>query len=128
MGETVGIGSIGQISLLCRSVERTERFYRDTLHLPHLFTFGDLTFFDVAGTRLFFRVVSDDEWRPSSIVYFRVEDIAESHRLLGERGVPFKGAPHMIHRHDSGAEEWMAFFDDPDGNTLAVMSQVQAAG
>lgn len=30
----------------------------------------------------------------------------------------------MIHRHDSRVEEWMAFFEDPDGQLLALMSQV----
>jgi hypothetical protein len=30
----------------------------------------------------------------------------------------------MIHRHQSGVEEWMAFFEDPDGKLLALMSQV----
>ena len=41
-----------------------------------------------------------------------------------ERGVVFTGAPHMIHRHANGMEEWMAFFQDPDGKLLALMSQV----
>jgi hypothetical protein len=31
----------------------------------------------------------------------------------------------MIHRHDSGVEEWMAFFTDPDGQPLAIMTQTQ---
>ena len=125
IGNTVSIRSIGQVSLLCRSVERTEAFYRDVLGVPHQFTFGDLAFFDVGGTRLYFRAVGEDEWRPGSIVYLRVDDIAGAHRQLIERGVAFKGAPHMIHRHAFGIEEWMAFFDDPDGNTLALMAQVQ---
>ena len=30
----------------------------------------------------------------------------------------------MIHRHESGVEEWMAFFADPDGQPLALMAQV----
>jgi hypothetical protein len=30
----------------------------------------------------------------------------------------------MIHRHESGVEEWMAFFEDLDGKILALMSQV----
>lgn len=42
---------------------------------------------------------------------------------LTARGVEFSGAPHMIHRHESGVEEWMAFFDDPDGHPLAIMCQ-----
>lgn len=31
----------------------------------------------------------------------------------------------MIHRHADGTEEWMAFFKDPDGRTLAILSQVR---
>jgi methylmalonyl-CoA/ethylmalonyl-CoA epimerase len=30
----------------------------------------------------------------------------------------------MIHRHPDGTEEWMAFFEDPDGGVLALMSRV----
>ena len=127
MQEATALGPIGQIALLTRSVERTEAFYRDTLGLPHLFTFGDLAFFDAHGTRLYFQRVADDDWRPGSIVYFRVGEILDAHAALVDRGVAFRGAPHMIHRHDDGVEEWMAFFDDPDGNTLALMSAVTPA-
>ena len=38
------------------------------------------------------------------------------------------GAPHRIHTHDDGTEEWMTFFEDPDGNTLALMASARAAG
>jgi methylmalonyl-CoA/ethylmalonyl-CoA epimerase len=31
----------------------------------------------------------------------------------------------MIHRHEDGTEEWMAFFQDNDGRPLAVMSQAK---
>ena len=38
---------------------------------------------------------------------------------------PPSAQPHVIHRDDAaGTEEWMAFFEDPDGNTLALMSRV----
>jgi len=124
MDGNLRIERIGQVSLLIRDVERTEAFYRDTLGLPHLFTFGDLAFFDCGGTRLYLRVVADTEWRPGSILYFRVPDIRAAHAILEERGVHFQGAPHRIHTHDDGTEEWMAFFDDPDENTLALMSQI----
>ena len=43
---------------------------------------------------------------------------------LKSRGVKFTHAPHMIHRHADGMEEWMAFFEDPDGRPLAIMAQV----
>jgi methylmalonyl-CoA/ethylmalonyl-CoA epimerase len=32
----------------------------------------------------------------------------------------------MIHRHEDGTEEWMAFFKDHDGRPLALMSQAKA--
>ena len=125
MGNDLHLGPLGQVSMLCRSAGATEPWYRDVLGLPHLFTFGELVFFDCAGTRLYLSEVSADEWRPSSILYFVVPDIGAAHETLSERGVKFSGAPHMIHRHaDSGVEEWMAFFEDPDGNTLAVMARV----
>ena len=119
------LGELGQVSMLVRSASAAEAWYRDTLGLRHLFTFGDLVFFDCDGTRLYIREVPDAEWRPGSILYFVVPDIAAAHAQLLARGVAFKGAPHMIFRDDAtGDEEWMAFFDDPDGNVLAVMARV----
>ena len=54
-----------------------------------------------------------------------VDDIAAAHRSLTDRGVTFAGAPRMIHRHEAtGTEEWMAFFDDSEGNLLAITSRV----
>ena len=128
MPDSVSLGPIGQVSLFCRSVARTEAFYRDTLGFPHLFTFGDLTFFDAAGTRLFIRAVAEEEWRPSSILYFLVDDIRTAHEDLLALGVRFQDAPHLIYSDDAtGVEEWMAFFEDSEGNTLAIMSRVTPA-
>jgi catechol 2,3-dioxygenase-like lactoylglutathione lyase family enzyme len=121
--------AVGQVSLLIRRVDRAETFYRDRLGLPHLFTFGDLAFFDCGGTRLFLRQVQEDQWRPGSIVYFVVDDIGKAHAELGERGVGFDDAPHLVHRDDdTGVEEWMAFFSDTEGNTLALMSRLAPPG
>ena len=98
------------------------------LGLPHLFTFGTLAFFDLDGVRLFLaQPEHGGEWRPSSVLYFRVPDIQAARRVLAERGVAFEAEPHLIHHHESGTEEWMAFFTDPDGNTLALISQVPVA-
>ena len=121
----VRLGPIGQVSLSIRNVESAERFYRDTLGLPHLFTFGDLAFFDAGGTRIYLHRKDEADWRPGSILYFLVDDIAAAHRTLGEQGVKFGGAPHLIYLDDeTGVEEWMAFFEDGEGNTLALMARV----
>jgi predicted enzyme related to lactoylglutathione lyase len=64
--------------------------------------------------------------RNDSILYFRVPDIQAAHDALRGRGAEFVGAPHMIHRHADGTEEWMAFLKDSEGGLLAIMSQVKA--
>jgi DNA-binding CsgD family transcriptional regulator/catechol-2,3-dioxygenase len=121
------LGRIGQVSLSIRDVSRAERFYGSTLGLPHVFTFGDLAFFDAGGARLYLHRKDEEEWRPGSVLYFVVDDIADAQESLAAAGVHFAGAPHRIHTHDDGTEEWMTFFEDGEGNTLALMSSVRAA-
>jgi len=60
-----------------------------------------------------------------SVLYFRVIDIDAEYDRLHAKAVVFKGAPHMIDRHSDGMEEWMAFFEDVDGQLLALLSQVR---
>jgi DNA-binding CsgD family transcriptional regulator/catechol 2,3-dioxygenase-like lactoylglutathione lyase family enzyme len=117
------IDGLGQVSLLVSDTDRATAFYRDTLGLTHLYSFGDLTFFDCGGVRLYLHRVTPEEWHAGSVLYLRVADIDVSHRELASRGVSFVGAPHLVHRHTSGVEEWMAFFGDTEGNQLALMTQ-----
>jgi DNA-binding CsgD family transcriptional regulator/catechol 2,3-dioxygenase-like lactoylglutathione lyase family enzyme len=119
------LGAIGQISRQVRDIGAAVAWYRDILGLRHLFTFGDLAFFDCDGIRLFLTSRQEKDSQPGdSVLYFKTNDIEAAHRTLTTRGVTFRGAPHMIHRHESGVEEWMAFFEDLDGKVLALMSQV----
>lgn len=115
------LGSIGQISRSVSDVGASEKWYRDILGLPHLYTFGTLAFFDLGGTRLM--LSQDGGATKESILYLRVPDILAAHATLGSRGVRFTHAPHLIHRHADGTEEWMAFFEDPDGRPMALMCQ-----
>lgn len=119
------LGRIRQVSLKVRDVARAEQFYGETLGLPHIFTFGDLAFFDADGVRLYLQRTDEADWHPSSILYFLVDDIQASRRALEERGVRFRGEPGVIYTDAAtGTEEWMTFFDDGEGNTLALMSRV----
>ena len=105
-------------------VEAARRWYGETLGLAHLYSFGNLAFFDCGGVRLF---LSEGDGGPAeSILYFRVPDVRAAHAQLAAKGVEFTHAPHMIHRHDDGTEEWMAFFKDNEGRPLAIMAQVRA--
>ena len=127
MSDQLELGRLGQVSMYVRSAPAAEAWYRDVLGLRHLYTFGDLVFFDLDGIRLYIHAVPDDDWKPSSILYFKVPDVHAAHAALLARDVRFRGAPHLIHRDEAtGTEEWMAFFDDPDGNMLAVMARVEA--
>jgi catechol 2,3-dioxygenase-like lactoylglutathione lyase family enzyme len=122
---TVQLGSIGQISRPASDITAAVEWYRDVLGLPHLYTFGDLAFFDCGGTRLFLSAAENpDRVEEPSVLYFRVDNIQTAYDDLTARGATFETAPHLIHKHDSGMEEWMAFFPDPDGHLLALMSQV----
>jgi DNA-binding CsgD family transcriptional regulator/predicted enzyme related to lactoylglutathione lyase len=120
--DALRLGPIGQISRHVGDVGRAVQWYGTVLGLPHLYTFGDLAFFDCGGVRLFLSRADGAAAEPS-VLYFRVPDIQSAYDTLTARGIQFSGAPHMIFRHESGLEEWMAFFADPDGNPLAIMAQ-----
>jgi len=124
MPEPLVLGHLGQISMTVSDIERSVAFYRDILQLPHLFTAGELAFFDCAGTRLMLDAMPEAQGHGASVLYFDVPDIDAAHVELTARGAVFSGAPHMIHRAEDGTELWMAFFNDPDDNVLAVMSEV----
>lgn len=123
--EEVRMGPIGQISRQVRDVAAARAWYQDVLGLKHLYSFGNLAFFDCDDVRLFLSE-SEAAGEGESILYFRVSDIGLAQTMLQSHGVEFLNAPHMVHRHDDGTEEWMAFFNDPDGRPLALMSQVRA--
>lgn len=121
MGTATKLGAIGQIARGVKDIAASTAWYVDVLGLTHLYSFGTLAFFDCDGVRLF---LSEGGEGAESILYFRVPDIRAAHAALIERGVEFIDAPHMIHRHADGIEEWMAFFKDNEGRSLAIMAQV----
>lgn len=118
------LGSLGQVSRYVRDIAASTDWYRDVLGLPHLYRFGALSFFDCGGLRLYLH--ESAEAGTESVLYFRVADISETYATLVARGVEFTQAPHLIHRHEDGTEEWMGFFKDLEGRPLALMAQVRS--
>jgi methylmalonyl-CoA/ethylmalonyl-CoA epimerase len=118
------LSRIGQISMTARDFDRAVAFYRDVLGLPFLFKAPpQLAFFDCGGVRLLVDVPQDKAFdHPGSILYFAVDDIRATYQLLVSRGVKFRDEPRLIARLPD-REVWMAFFDDTEGNTLALMSE-----
>jgi predicted enzyme related to lactoylglutathione lyase len=120
---------VGQILIPVEDLDRGIAFYRDTLGLRFLFSAPpQMSFFQSGKIRLLVGVPEDGQPRQrGSMVYFRVPDIHAVHQTLVDRGVKFSGGPRMIHRAAS-TELWLAEFRDPDGNQLALMSEVPVAG
>jgi methylmalonyl-CoA/ethylmalonyl-CoA epimerase len=124
-----GLSRIGQIAVTVKDGARALAFYRDTLGMKFLFTApSGLAFFDCGGVRLMLTTSPAPEFdHPTSILYYKVDDIGQAHDLLASRGVVFVEKPHVVARlpdHDL----WLASFRDSESNLLALMSEVRRAG
>ncbi len=118
---------LGQIARTTKCFDASHSWYRDVLGLPQLYSFGNLAFFDLGGVRLML-TEEDGGVAGESILYLRVPHIHAMKSELEGRGVKFLNAPHMIHRHEDGTEEWMAAFEDNEGRPLQLMTQVRSVG
>jgi predicted enzyme related to lactoylglutathione lyase len=115
---------VGQASINVHDLEQAMAFYRDTLGLHFLFQAPKMAFFDCAGLRLMLAIPERAEFdHPSSVFYFKVDDIQAVTATLQARGVQFDAPPHLI-AHMPDHDLWMAFFRDVDRNLLALMSEV----
>lgn len=116
---------LGQIARTTKQFDASHAWYRDVLGLPELYSFGNLAFYDLGGVRLML-TEEEGDLASESILYLRVPDIHGAKGELEQRGVKFINAPHLIHRHEDGTEEWMAAFEDNEGRPLQLMTQVRA--
>ena len=126
MTESLAFGPLGQIARTVRDIDQSVAWYCDTLGLTLLYSFPGMAFFDLGGVRLYLQ--QSPEPVADSILYFRVDDIEAAHATLVGKGVVFSHAPRMIHKHEDGLEEWMAFFVDPEKRTLALIMQKKSTG
>ncbi|NUQ13662.1 MAG: VOC family protein [Gemmatimonadaceae bacterium] len=119
-----GLGPIGQIAMTAHDIPRAVRFYRDALGIPMLFEVPPMmAFFNCGGVRLMLSLPEGAAHdHPGSVLYFKVDDLDAMHATLRGRGVTFHGDPHLIARLPDH-ELWMAFFQDTEGNTLALMTE-----
>jgi len=122
------LGRIEQIAMPVRDLARATAFYRDQLGMTLLFEVPpQLAFFDCDGVRLALSISSDPMYDPpGSIVYYRVDSIEAVHVDLEGRGVEFLRGPHKV-AELGDVEIWMAFFEDTEGNTLALTSEKPVA-
>jgi catechol 2,3-dioxygenase-like lactoylglutathione lyase family enzyme len=114
--------SLGQIARNVQNIELSEQWYRDTLGLKHLYTFGAMAFFDADGVRIMLSQ-TEKAGNDESLIYFKTDDIRARYQYLQQLGVTFTHAPHKIHQHEDGSEEWMAFFTDLEGRPIGLMGK-----
>jgi methylmalonyl-CoA/ethylmalonyl-CoA epimerase len=117
--------TIGQLLIPVEEFERGVAFYRDVLGLPFLFAAPpQMAFFMCGSVRLLVGVMpSGQEAQRGSVIYFQVKDIQGVFSSLKDHGVVFMADPHVVNRTPK-SELWLAEFTDPDGNQLALMSEV----
>ncbi len=110
---------------------RAKQFYAKTLGLKLVSQDGFALAFDAGGTML--RVASVKELKPAgyTVLGWIVEDIAQAIRDLVDKGVAFQRYDFFeqdelgVWTAPSGAK--VAWFLDPDGNTLSLTEVESAA-
>jgi methylmalonyl-CoA/ethylmalonyl-CoA epimerase len=121
---SVQLNDIGQIALTVRDLGRAKGFYQNTLGMRFLFDAGTMAFFQCGAIRLMIGLSEDAVPIGGTILYFKVSDIQKVHATLIEEGVVFLQPPHLVARMPDH-ELWIAFLNDPEGNTLGLMSEVR---
>lgn len=121
--------TIAQLLIPIDDFERGVAFYRDVLGLPLLFAAPpQMAFFQCGAVRLLVGVApAGQKVQRGSAIYFAVQDIQAVYASLSAQGVQFKAAPLIVNR-SAKSETWLAEFVDPDGNQLALMSEVAVSG
>ena len=129
---TFEFSGLHQVALGVSDLERSMAFYGETLGAEAIASFDPpgLAFFRLGTVRLL--VERTEAPSPGSgVLYLEVAEIEDAQRSLTQRGVTtFRSMPRLIHRDDAGVfgergtEEWMTFFEDPDGNVLALVARV----
>jgi methylmalonyl-CoA/ethylmalonyl-CoA epimerase len=127
MGIEMNLASakVAQLLIPVDDLEKGVAFYRDILGFRFLFAAPpQMAFFDCGGVRLLVGVMPPGQ-KPQrgSAIYFQVPNIHDVFAHLKSSGVRFMVEPHVVDRTPK-SELWLSEFSDPDGNKLALMSDL----
>lgn len=119
-----GLSHIGQIAIRVKDPARATEFYRDKLGMKFLFAAGPLSFFDCGGVRLMLSPAEAPRFdHPSSLIYFKVDDIQAQYAAMQAAGVKFEDKPHIVAPMPT-YDLWMTHFSDTEDNLLVLMCEV----
>jgi len=107
------------VTIATKDFDRAAAFYGETLGLPELKRWGNMPAAEFETGNLTIAVMQSDAFgldfhANNHPLEFRVDDFDTAQSELRSRGVEFKGETI-----DSGFCK-QGFFEDPDGNTLAI--------
>jgi catechol 2,3-dioxygenase-like lactoylglutathione lyase family enzyme len=113
-------------------LSRARVFYEQTLGLPVTGQNDFACVFDANGTMVRVTAVAEVAQAGYTVLGWRVTDIAAAVRDLAAKGVAFKRYPGMDQDENGvwttpGGEK-VAWFADPDGNTLSLTQFRQGSG
>jgi len=122
------LNQIGQIFVNVKDLDRAIAFYRDILGMTFLFEAPpNMAFFDCGGIRIMLGIADrPDLDHPSSIIYYKVDDIERVYETFKARGVEFIIKPHLVAPMPT-YDLWLTDFKDSEGNFVALMSEVPRA-
>ena len=123
-GSIHGVG----ITILVTDLERSMRFYRDTLGFFEIDSGDGSAVLASGDTRLVLRTVHNLTSEAGRLIYLNLEvgDIEAVHAELRDKGVKFVHSPRAVNRGDK-LELWSATFRDPDNHNIAI-TQWRAVG
>lgn len=114
-----------QVAQHADDLDRAAAFYENLLGEAPAARFDPpgLLFFNIRIGRLLL-----EQSAPSALVYIQVDDVAQTVERLRGEGVRVVTEPHVIFTHTddtlgpAGNDEWMAFIEDSEGNTVGLVS------
>ena len=118
-----------QVAQHADDLDRAAAFYTRLLGVEPRARFDPpgLLFFDLDGTRLLL-----DRNAPTALLYLEVDDVHATIDVLRETA-RIVSEPHAIFTHEddrlgpAGHEEWQAFVEDTEGNTVGLVGFVRPA-
>ena len=120
---------IRQVGIPIVDLDRAVDFYSSLLEQEPVAVFsgGKLAFFSLGKTRL----LLDGNIKPknqSGFIYLSVDDVNQSVSQWRAKGIRIISEPHIVFDDANGifdhpGQEWLAFFEDSEGNQIGIMSR-----
>ena len=116
----MSLGSGGNLLVLVSDLERSTKFYKETLGLKMTGGIpGEFAFFEWGGITLGIRETDQPIAKCLCEISFQVGDVRAVYESLSKKGVAFTKPPRMV-TGDATRELLATDFRDPDGHVLSI--------